>query len=501
MVSNVKIQIPNSATQAEIDALPTAGMADIAPGSRIFNSTTGKWNISVLGGASPVWEADSRQLAYNNGPDVQLANGVPIKNYSFEQSAKNNIGITKVNGGSGYAIGDELEITDGSPEKIKMVVASLAGTAITGYFVISRGKYTTLPPLTNATTTAITGTGTGATFDLDFESTNIYEVKDFLKATGGMVCGTATSLSSYAIADFRNLGGDPKGMILPSMGDAQESRLLAMSPTKELLWYNVNQNRLATSLSGVRKLIANFEDVTLQNSYDFGDGTTSMTSAKPLKDVAASSGKRGRIFPSMTSAEHGTMTSPEAGEIAFCTDTLRYQIHKQVGGPFEIGEVAYTSDIPVVPAPPTITSPQYGTMFFNGNSTATTIVSPATPAVIAGSYSGVLNASFIQSGSTLIYTGSGGVFSIVVNLSAKIVAATSTVTAFIYVGGSKINRGFTPVYLGPAVDGLHTLTISTIESLNNGSVIDIRIQDDLSTNDIVVNSLSVVLSRQTTYTS
>ena len=53
MVSTVKIEVPSRATQAEIDAL-----VNIPAGSSVYNTDTGKMNITELGGATPAWNEE-----------------------------------------------------------------------------------------------------------------------------------------------------------------------------------------------------------------------------------------------------------------------------------------------------------------------------------------------------------------------------------------------------------------------------------------------------------
>lgn len=52
-LSTTQIVAPTSATQSEIDSL-----TNLEPGTRIFNTTTSSWNVSRLGGATPVFEEE-----------------------------------------------------------------------------------------------------------------------------------------------------------------------------------------------------------------------------------------------------------------------------------------------------------------------------------------------------------------------------------------------------------------------------------------------------------
>ena len=69
-------------------------------------------------------------------------------------------------GGSGYAVGDLLAVSGGTGTPAILKVATLSGSAVATVTVYAAGIYSVDPSTTGAATTAITGAGSSATFNL-----------------------------------------------------------------------------------------------------------------------------------------------------------------------------------------------------------------------------------------------------------------------------------------------------------------------------------------------
>ena len=96
--------------------------------------------------------------------DITLRIGLP-------QLENNNISTgvasaTVASGGSGYAIGDVLQIVGGTGTAARLTVATLSGSAVATVTVSTAGSYSVFPSPQPVSVTAITGTGTSATFNI-----------------------------------------------------------------------------------------------------------------------------------------------------------------------------------------------------------------------------------------------------------------------------------------------------------------------------------------------
>lgn len=104
---------------------------------------------------------------FNSGAaiDITLRIGLP-------QLENNNISTgvasaTVASGGSGYAVGDVLQIVGGTGSTAaRLTVATLSGSAVATVTVSTAGSYTTFPSPQPVSVTAITGTGSSATFNI-----------------------------------------------------------------------------------------------------------------------------------------------------------------------------------------------------------------------------------------------------------------------------------------------------------------------------------------------
>ena len=123
-------------------------------------------------------------------PGVPQVIPVQLKRPAFVGASRNAISTTSaaavVSGGSGYAVGDLFQPTGGvgTPPTFKVTIIS-AG-AVTGAALVDAGAYTTVP--TNAVSVvAITGAGTGATFNLTTAVTSSTARTDGWFSTAGTI--------------------------------------------------------------------------------------------------------------------------------------------------------------------------------------------------------------------------------------------------------------------------------------------------------------------------
>jgi len=87
-------------------------------------------------------------------------------------------------GGSGYVVGDLLQISGGTGTAATLMVTAVSAGAVTSASVISAGAYTSAPG-NPASTVALSGVGTGATFNLTTAVTSVAPATDGTFSKGG----------------------------------------------------------------------------------------------------------------------------------------------------------------------------------------------------------------------------------------------------------------------------------------------------------------------------
>lgn len=127
------------------------------------------------------------------------------------------VGAIVDGGASGYAVGDVLTVDGGIASiPVELTVASESSGAITGVTISNIGSYID-PPTNPVSVTAVTGSGTGATFDLTFNA----PFRFWIHETGLNEIVEQSEqpiLSYYETADF----------MLPLMGEGLPNRWLAV---------------------------------------------------------------------------------------------------------------------------------------------------------------------------------------------------------------------------------------------------------------------------------
>ena len=128
--------------------------------------------------------------------------------------------------------------------------------------------------------------------------------------------------------------------------------------------------------------VSSSSSLTLQNAYDNGDGTITISQGKPvaLKKNVSDDGA-GLLLPSFTDAEVSALSNFNNSEMVWDSDTDRIVLNANTVLDPRIETVAYLSAVTEIDA-----DASYGECYFNSNSTNTTFVSPATPVIIKGTY-------------------------------------------------------------------------------------------------------------------
>jgi hypothetical protein len=117
----------------------------------------------------------SDTIAFVNATLVaNFANSQPVDftlRIGLPQLENNNIstGVASATvsaGGTGYAIGDILQIVGGTGTAARVTVATLSGSAVATVTVSTAGSYSVFPSPQPVSVTAITGTGSSATFNI-----------------------------------------------------------------------------------------------------------------------------------------------------------------------------------------------------------------------------------------------------------------------------------------------------------------------------------------------
>ena len=232
----------------------------------VYNANTGRYvGSSALQFKEFAYTEDLQsvtlQQSYSNGSTINLAENVPVEISSFEQSAQQ--AFTLDNPGIGYDVGQILFAGDSSAAKILVEAVNISGE-ITQAKIIEEGTYTTIP---SNPVNVTGGTGAGAAFNLLYQNKNVDSDSDVFKTTGGMIVGRAATLPDYAIADLGSQNvGDNRSILVSTLDNSEETRLLAKSPVNSVFWYNSDISRFRTVISGVAKTILIDDDLTLDDS-------------------------------------------------------------------------------------------------------------------------------------------------------------------------------------------------------------------------------------------
>jgi hypothetical protein len=199
---------------------------------------TGTNMTSTLSGnnavTSPIIGASAMTILTGSG-DMSNICGLYASSMISGNSASNHgllvVSVSAGFGGSGYNIGDILSVSGGTGGTI--TVATLVGSAVSTITITHPGSGYGVPPLLNQTTTALTGSGTGAQVDITGRGSTSISASYGLQAQGisgigTFVTPTVTLCSAIQIVDS-NTGSGP--ITLPTQNGVDISNLTAATGT------------------------------------------------------------------------------------------------------------------------------------------------------------------------------------------------------------------------------------------------------------------------------
>lgn len=131
---------------------------------------------AVIGGAprivSVMSDGGVSLPRYFSGTGPPTSSTLPAGNGKYNASKSGFvISVNLASGGTSYAVGDVLTIVGGTGTALQITVDAVVGGVITDWHVSRIGSYTAYPANTASTTG---GTGTGATFNLNFPQPDFY---------------------------------------------------------------------------------------------------------------------------------------------------------------------------------------------------------------------------------------------------------------------------------------------------------------------------------------
>ena len=199
----------------------------------------------------------------------------------------------------------------------------------------------------------------------------------------------------------------------------------------------------------------------------------------------------------MTDAEFKAVDTPAKGLSAFITDSDRIEINKGTSVAPLYDQIAYLSDIPEAG------TPGYGEMHFTENVVETNIVGPQTPVKVSGNYLSdpSLLLEFTHNNGVLTYTGETANFKIDSMISCSLDLFVGTVSIFVFKNGAAISKVKQQQSLGPASPSLANISAIALETLNPGDQIEVRVQNDSSTDNITVTQLYCIPHKLTSSSS
>jgi hypothetical protein len=221
---------------------------------------------------------------------------------------------------------------------------------------------------------------------------------------------------------------------------------------------------------------------TLQIVYDNGlPGIKGLINLAPDESFRLVSTDAAFVPPSMTVTQFSAIVTKFDGMIAFAHDVERHIVYNAATENL----IAYISDID---------QSKYGEMYFNDNITPTNITLAANPVKVTGTYiPGFLNL-FTHSSGALTYSGNPRNFKVTADLSCTIDLFPGDVSVFIYKNGLQILKSKKSVYIGATTPANHTISCSCMIDLVSGDYIEVYIQNDLATDDIIVTQFNCILT-------
>jgi len=229
------------------------------------------------------------------------------------------------------------------------------------------------------------------------------------------------------------------------------------------------------------------QSVTLQDAYDNGDGTITLSADKPFE---LDSTEAGFIMPSMSTAQYAAITNLNNGEMAWDTDLDRITVNVGTSGSPQIEDVAYLSDIVALEEDTIV-----GEMYFTANATPTTIAASNTPVKIEGTYVSGKLIGFTQSGGTLTYTlPNPRTVKVTVDLTATFNGSSNNVTIYVAQNNSVIAKSAQSSFFGGVTPANQANPVQCIVDLVQNDDIDVWIENNDSTDDPIVYDLNCIVN-------
>jgi len=224
----------------------------------------------------------------------------------------------------------------------------------------------------------------------------------------------------------------------------------------------------------------------LQTTYDNSvDGNINLSIDKHITYTATDAAFR---LSSMTQAQFNAMPTPPNGLMAWANDADRVRVNKGTPGVPNYDELAYLTDITAI-----LADAAYGEMSFQGNALATAIAIISTPVQVNATYVNGDLLNFTSSLGVLTYTDTEAREVLIeASLTAEMaVIATADVGFTIFKNGSAIAKSAMVIALDGVTPSPKSITVSCLTALVTSDTLDIRVQNNSGTEDILVTNLNI----------
>jgi len=224
--------------------------------------------------------------------------------------------------------------------------------------------------------------------------------------------------------------------------------------------------------------------VDLQSAYDSSsNGNIEITSE--TGNFGFSGTEAGFYLPAMTEAQFEAIATPPNGLMAWNQDDDRITLNKGTSGSPVYDEVAYVSDITSL-----VIDAIYAEVFFQNNATPTNIVTMGVPVKVGGTYlAGQLSSGTITSTST-----DTRIVNVIVSLTASMNLVTANLTFTIFQNGSAVAKSAMSMDLDGVTPSETSRPISCLLSVALGDTIELRVQNNTSTDDPTIEDLNFAIS-------
>lgn len=233
--------------------------------------------------------------------------------------------------------------------------------------------------------------------------------------------------------------------------------------------------------------VSSTSSLTLQNAYDNGDGTLTISQDKPVafKKNVSDQGA-GFLLPSFTTTEINALSNFNNSEMMWDSELDRIAVNADTALDPRLEYLAYLSDVTELDA-----DASYGECYFTSNSTNTTFVSPATPVIIKGTYNSGDLKLFTHSNGVLTYTGTiTREFDITAILTASYTGATNNTTFMIAHNGSAISKSLQSTLIGGTTPANQSNPVGCILSLAQNDTVAVWVQNEDSTDSIKIYDIN-----------